>query len=248
MEQGQHWILFDAAAERAREFLGNHHDYIHRWVADHTLSWLPRWVDTRLADKVVAGLTETLDQTGDPTHPWKVAYNTCLTDFLSRLTNDPRLAEQGERIKIRLLGSTAMATHLDGLATRLEIGLRTEFAAESGLLAEIVEQGLRTFARWLEDNPPMRLEVNGWIQQAILRGVVPYRDEIGGFVTDVVTRWDNRTLVGKLENLVGRDLQYIRINGTIVGGLMGLAIFLTTKLLEQGWERFPDIVTTTMAH
>jgi uncharacterized membrane-anchored protein YjiN (DUF445 family) len=71
--------------------------------------------------------------------------------------------------------------------------------------------------------------INLWAQQLVLSTVVPNRAEIGMFVAEVVARWDTKTLVDKLELQVGKDLQYIRINGTLVGGLVGLTIFMVTR-------------------
>jgi uncharacterized membrane-anchored protein YjiN (DUF445 family) len=71
--------------------------------------------------------------------------------------------------------------------------------------------------------------INRWARQLVLTTVVPNRGEIGTFVAEVVARWDTKTLVEKLELQVGRDLQYIRINGTLVGGLVGLTIFAVTQ-------------------
>ena len=71
--------------------------------------------------------------------------------------------------------------------------------------------------------------INLWARQLVLSTVVPNRAEIGMFVAEVVARWDTKTLVDKLELQVGEDLQYIRINGTLVGGLVGLTIFMVTR-------------------
>ena len=83
----------------------------------------------------------------------------------------------------------------------------------------------------MADDEQIHAAVNKWIRIAALRLVAPGRAEIGAFITQVVERWDTNTLVNRIELQVGRDLQYIRINGTLVGGLVGLIIFAVTQWL-----------------
>ncbi|MFP3185228.1 MAG: DUF445 family protein, partial [Paraburkholderia sp.] len=83
---------------------------------------------------------------------------------------------------------------------------------------------------WLEDNPEVRATINRWAQQLVLNAIVPNRKEIGAFISEVIARWDTTTLIDKLELQVGKDLQYIRINGTLIGGLVGLGIFMVDRL------------------
>ncbi|HLO77560.1 MAG TPA: DUF445 family protein, partial [Magnetospirillum sp.] len=84
----------------------------------------------------------------------------------------------------------------------------------------------------LSEDAHLRAVLNRWLRRAVERMIVPQRAEIGHFIAGVVERWDTRTLVDKLELQVGRDLQYIRINGTLVGGLVGLLIHALAQLVE----------------
>ena len=85
--------------------------------------------------------------------------------------------------------------------------------------------------RWLREDEGARQRLNGWIRIFVRRGLSPRRREIGDFVAGVVRSWDAKDVVDKLELQVGRDLQYIRINGTVVGGLVGLIIYAVTQAL-----------------
>jgi uncharacterized membrane-anchored protein YjiN (DUF445 family) len=90
---------------------------------------------------------------------------------------------------------------------------------------------LREIASWLEQDERVRETINQSIRSAVLTTVVPNRAEIGDFIASEVARWDTRTLVMRTENQLGRDLQFIRINGTLVGGLAGLIIFVVERIL-----------------
>jgi uncharacterized membrane-anchored protein YjiN (DUF445 family) len=85
-------------------------------------------------------------------------------------------------------------------------------------------------ARRIQDDDHLRDSINRWLRVAVLRTVAPRRKEIAEFIRNVVENWDTETLTERIELTVGRDLQYIRINGTLVGGLVGLIIFAVTQL------------------
>jgi uncharacterized membrane-anchored protein YjiN (DUF445 family) len=85
--------------------------------------------------------------------------------------------------------------------------------------------------RWMSEDIEAQARINRWARRAALRTLAPRRAEIGAYIANVVANWDSTTLVNRLELQVGRDLQYIRINGTIVGGLVGLIIFVISQWL-----------------
>jgi uncharacterized membrane-anchored protein YjiN (DUF445 family) len=88
-----------------------------------------------------------------------------------------------------------------------------------------------TLGQRMASDERIHAAINGFVRIAALRIIAPRRVEIGAFITQVVERWDTETLVNRIELQVGRDLQYIRINGTVVGGLVGLIIFTITRWL-----------------
>jgi uncharacterized membrane-anchored protein YjiN (DUF445 family) len=100
------------------------------------------------------------------------------------------------------------------------------------MLRQGLERALVSLGARLREDAGMRAVLNHWVLRAAMRTVVPNRGQIGGFIAGVVARWDARTVSEKLELQVGKDLQYIRINGTLVGGLVGLAIHAVSLALS----------------
>jgi uncharacterized membrane-anchored protein YjiN (DUF445 family) len=96
-----------------------------------------------------------------------------------------------------------------------------------------IEKALHGMARMLDNDRELAGQLNEWTRGAVARMVAPNRDAIGSFVGDVVSGWDDETLVNKIELQAGKDLQYIRINGTIVGGLVGLLIFTASRIADH---------------
>jgi len=113
----------------------------------------------------------------------------------------------------------------------LESGLQRSIPAHAPAIAHGVEQSMHSVGRWLQEDPQRRKEINRRIRAVALHMLLAYRVEIGGYIERVVRNWDSSTLVERLELQVGKDLQFIRINGTLVGGLVGLVIFIVSKWL-----------------
>ena len=91
---------------------------------------------------------------------------------------------------------------------------------------------LMSLGGWLEERSDARESFNTWARLAVQQVIAPRRHEIGKFIAEIVAGWDTRGIVEKLELQVGGDLQFIRINGTLVGGCVGLAIFVVAKMLS----------------
>jgi uncharacterized membrane-anchored protein YjiN (DUF445 family) len=117
------------------------------------------------------------------------------------------------------------------LTAETETRLKVDWAAEDGALTVVVTHCLAAVGQWIDGNDDVRGAINRSARQIVMNTVMPHRDEIGIYVSDVVGRWDDTTLVNRLELTVGRDLQFIRINGTVVGGIVGLILFTLTRAL-----------------
>jgi uncharacterized membrane-anchored protein YjiN (DUF445 family) len=229
--QGQHDGIFDLGIETAIEFLGNNRKTIRQKTAEKSSGWIPGWVDAKLADAFVDGLLETLAAARAPDHPWRNEYRTFLDRLIVRLADDPEFYDKGERIKSDVLDGNMVDDYLAWLTAEIETNFKGALELENGVLAATLERSVAAIGAWIDHDQTARDTINRWVRQLVLSTVVPHRDEIGTYVSDVVVRWDSETLVRRLELQVGKDLQFIRINGTVVGGLVGLLLFVVTKLL-----------------
>jgi uncharacterized membrane-anchored protein YjiN (DUF445 family) len=226
---GHHNTVFDWAIETAQTFLSDNRKSFRRRVAKNSIYWLPDWVDTKLADAFLAALLDTLAAARAADSPLRAQYRAFLNRLVTRLAKDPDMFEQGERLKADVLDNSVVDSYLEWLSGEIEEKIRVESAVPDGIFSSGLEHALLTLGNWLDSDEHIHAMINHWARQFVLTTVVPNRAEIGTFVAEVVARWDTKTLVEKLELQVGRDLQYIRINGTLVGGLVGLAIFAVTR-------------------
>jgi uncharacterized membrane-anchored protein YjiN (DUF445 family) len=145
--------------------------------------------------------------------------------LIKDLAENPDMIARGEELKTQMLRNPQVAEQVAKLWTRIESRVGSEPESWIAPLSDTLESGLVALGGWISGNQRASTAINQWIGVFVLRTVAPRRAEIGNFISQVVERWDSETLVNRLELQVGRDLQYIRINGTLVGGLVGLIIF-----------------------
>jgi uncharacterized membrane-anchored protein YjiN (DUF445 family) len=202
---------------------------IMEMVSEHSGRWVPQWIDRVIAEKVTAGLLETLRELRNPDHPWRLELAQAVQKVITELATDPQMHAMGERIKSDLLSNPLIAEQARALWIELERGVHSGLRERNETVAAAIAAGLGGLARWLEETPERRRRINRTLRLLALRAVLPRRAEIGAYVTQVVQNWDSATLVERLELQVGGDLQYIRINGTLVGGLVGLLIYTVSQ-------------------
>jgi uncharacterized membrane-anchored protein YjiN (DUF445 family) len=229
--QGQHLAIFDLGLEAAIDFLGNNRKTLRQKAAANASGWLPGWVDAKLADAFIDALIDTLSAARAADHPWREDYRAYLDRLIGRLADDPEIYERCERVKSGVLDGKLVDDYLAWLTTEIETNLAAGFEEDGVGIGGILERSVPALGTWLDSDSRARDAINLWVRQLVLNTIVPNRDEIGAFVSDVIARWDERTLVERLELQVGRDLQFIRINGTLVGGLVGLILYTLTRAL-----------------
>jgi len=232
--QGETQALLNRGIEFAEASLLSHKDFIRAKVTQSSSRFIPRWVDGMLADKVMNGLQSTLAEMRAPDHPWRVELRGAIDTLIFDLANDPGMAARAEKMKAELLANPVFISQVNGLCQDVEAQLGVHASTHAASLAEGLQFALLALGGWLREDTKIRARLDRWGRRAALRALAPRRAEIGAYIANVVANWDATTLVNRLELQVGADLQYIRINGTLVGGLVGLIIFVASKWLPPG--------------
>jgi uncharacterized membrane-anchored protein YjiN (DUF445 family) len=232
LTDGAHHKLVDLVAERAYEWVRDNHGAVLRVVSQRLPGWSPRFVDELVADKLYAEvLAFAWAVHSDPDHAMRKAMDTFLMDFAQDLRTDPATIEHAEVIKRQVLAHPEVQT-LVGSAWGTAKKMLLEAAEDpSSELRRRVRQGLVSLGLRLTSDAELRSKVDTWLEGAASYVVSNYRGEITTLITDTVQRWDAEETSRKVELQVGRDLQFIRINGTVVGALAGLAIHTVSQLL-----------------
>lgn len=226
MAEGRHTPLLDAAIRWASTTLSANDSLIRQLVRDRAGAVM-RWtgLDETLANKLIGGFEKLLaDMADDPTHPLRVRAEEGLERFAWSLRHDPALRARVEALKEEMIANPAMQRWLDGLWERGRAMLlavaRDPERAMQGPLGAV----LRQLGETLQQNRRLAASINRFTRRAVVGVAADYGDGIVRLVSETVRGWDADTITRRLENAVGRDLQYIRVNGTLVGGLVGVVI------------------------
>lgn len=183
----------------------------------------------RLAHAVLAELQQILAQ---PEHPLRRDYEMWLGQYIQRLRSDPALAARVEDLKQQMIDHPAVQDYVQGLWARIHASLREDLASEDSALAGHLRRSLAAVGQSLQDDPALREALNQHLMDGAERLTSRLREGVTQHIAQTVKGWDERHLVEQLELSVGRDLQFIRFNGTLVGGLIGLLLHALTVWLH----------------
>jgi len=188
-------------------------------------------LDTKLADAIIDGLRKlTVEMSTDPAHPVRLKIEEALAHLANDLQTKPETRERVEAIKEQLLDNQSVSLWLDALWQRGREAIikaaRNPDAVMAGKLGEV----LKSMGGTLEKDRRIRAAINQFARRAVVGMAASYGGSIVKLVSETIRGWDAQTVTNRLEAAVGRDLQYIRINGTLVGGLVGLVLYAVDKL------------------
>src|ERR1700677_1261864 len=227
--QGAGQTLLDQALDFVETTLERHKATIVRHVAQKAWRWIPQGGEDMIAAKAINGLSETLREMRAPDHPWREQANALIENLIDDLAHDPEMRTKGEALKQEILANPVFAEQAQALREDLETALLDDLPRYAEAIVRWLAVSASALGRWLEDDDARRARINRRLRLLALRPVLPRRAEIGAYIAAVVDNWDTGTLVNRLELQVGKDLQYIRINGTLFGGLVGLLIFTLSR-------------------
>lgn len=232
LADGSHHKLVDLVCDRAYDWIRANHATVMRVVSQRAPSWSPRFVDGLVADKVYA---EVLDFAWavrtDPDHAMRKALDGFLVEFAADLQTDPATIERAEVVKHQVLAHPEVQNVIGSAWATAKKMILDAAEDPSSELRRRVRDGLCSLGDRLVSDEELRGKVDGWLERVVTHVITNYRSEITALITDTVQRWDAEETSRKVELQVGRDLQFIRINGTVVGALAGLAIHTVSELL-----------------
>ncbi len=224
--EGRHLPLMDSMLRWLAKIIDQNEALIRKMVHERAGS-IMRWtgLDETLANAIIDGLYKLVaDVAEDPGHPLRAKVEEGLEKLAFDLQFDIPTRLKVEEFKADMLDNPALARWIEGMWDQARAALlrvaRDPDAALTGKLGD----ALRQLGETLQSDPRLSHMINRFVRRAAVGTAADYGDGIVRLVSDTVRGWDARTITGRLENAVGKDLQYIRINGTLVGGLVGLTL------------------------
>ncbi|WP_298748051.1 DUF445 domain-containing protein [uncultured Serinicoccus sp.] len=232
VEDGSHRGLVDLLARELHAWLALHQDQVESIVRSRAPTWAPTWVNDQVTRRVY---TEVLrwakDVKDDPQHTVRHALDAYLADLGRDLQQDPRTQERFESLKDRVLEHPQVSATGVALGETLLSSVLVALEDPASALRSRMSSALESLGRQLVEDERLQARLDAWTADTVVDLVQRYGPEITSVISGTIRRWDAREASDKIELHVGRDLQFIRLNGTVVGALVGVTIHALSQLL-----------------
>jgi uncharacterized membrane-anchored protein YjiN (DUF445 family) len=227
---GPYDALFDRALDAAHDALAANAARIYALVAARSHWWIPRAIDRRIAEQIVGGIEEILAELRDKGSDARASFRGAVEHAADELVQSPEWRRRVAEIKETVLEQKEVQDWLAAVWDELRRIVVEDLEAPHSRTREALAAGLASLAHTLAADAAIQLRIHGAIEHVAL-AMVPWRGQISSLIADVVRSWDADTVAARLELALGSDLQYIRMNGTLVGALVGCLLFLIARFL-----------------
>ncbi|MHB8464484.1 MAG: DUF445 domain-containing protein, partial [Acidimicrobiales bacterium] len=223
----RHQEVIDAGLTGLHRYLDAHGPELHARLAHQSPWWLPGAVEDRIFERLLDGARNAItEMVGHPENPLRRDLDKAIAKLIADLESSPDLRARGEQLKRELLGQPQLREWAGAMWSATKEQLRDDDELRARLARAIASGGAR-----LRDDPELRARAEDAVERVVALVSERFSGEIVDLVSQTIARWDTSETSRRLELLLGPDLQYIRINGTVVGGAAGLALYSAARLL-----------------
>jgi uncharacterized membrane-anchored protein YjiN (DUF445 family) len=233
LDKKEHEKLVTTLAARVKGYIAENEEMVQEKVKSESYFFVPKFIDNKLASKISNGLIKYFEEIeNDPTHKIRAEIDQQLYQFVKDLNSQSKWEEEFQQLKNGLLSPDKLEQYAQDIWLSVKNTLSAELASEDSALVRYFHRMLNDLADSLKHDEVMRDRIDKWIRHTAYKYILRNTENVGLLISNTVGNWQGRELSQKLEMEVGKDLQFIRINGTIVGGLVGLLIYAVTHLLS----------------
>lgn len=242
-KDGRHQALLDEALVQCAGLLAN--PETQELIAGEIVIWLKQdhplkekvlpseWIGRQGADIAVNAVSHLIAEiSSDKNHPMRGRFDVFTKHFIKQLKDDPDFIAKGEQIKTYLLNDPTLYLYLKNLWGSLRTWLKEDLRRSDSLLHRNIIAAGHWLGKTLADDPAFRQSVNQHLEEAAKNMAPDFADFLTRHISDTVKNWNSQEMAQQIELNIGKDLQWIRINGTIVGGLIGLLLYLISQLRQ----------------
>jgi uncharacterized membrane-anchored protein YjiN (DUF445 family) len=231
----RHQQLLDRVIHGLAGLIMDNEEFIRTRIHEESPWWVPGFVDERVHARVIAGIQRTLvEVSADAGHPLRRQFDDLLTEWIVRLQESPDVMARADAVKQQLFDSPTSRGLSASLWSEVKEVLDHQADPTPAEAPGAMERGLIALADGALEDEALLAKLDHWIVDAVLGIVEQHRQEVGGLIEHTVRSWDPGETSRRLELAVGRDLQFVRINGTLVGGLVGLLLYSVSRLAGYG--------------
>jgi uncharacterized membrane-anchored protein YjiN (DUF445 family) len=228
----RHQELLDEAIGLLARAVDQNQELIRERIEEESPWWVPGMVDDRIHRKIVTGLDHTLTAVrDDPDHPLRRRFDDALANFVRKLNESPEVRARAEKIKLEILDREAVRRFSSSIWDDAKAALFRYADAPNAFAPTAIERGLVSLGEAVSRDEALLARIDALIADVALHLVDRYQGEVAQLIAQTVTSWDPEVTSDRVELAIGKDLQFIRINGTIVGGLAGLAIYVLARFI-----------------
>jgi len=225
IEGGRHQKVLTQALQFSLVMVHDNRDLIRGNVQRESPWWLPGFVDDRIVVEMLDRIeTLLLEMSLSPEHAMRESFDTWAAQWASELQHSPEYLRLGEKLKEGLQENEDLQEYLYRLWQDVADSLHRDLENPDSPLRQEMHRLLSAFADELGEDGDMQLWVNGWLLELVVNLVDEHRESISSLISETVKSWDAVETSRRVEAAIGRDLQFIRVNGTLVGGLVGIVI------------------------
>ncbi|WMY12496.1 DUF445 domain-containing protein [Paraburkholderia phenoliruptrix] len=242
-KDGRHQELLDAGIDQVLALLrqAEARAFIAERIVDWVRSEYPKmekilpsaWLGEKGADAIASAVNRMLEQISEnPTHQLRQTFDDAAHKLIVKLKSDPAFLQKGEELKRYLVEGEALASYVKDMWGELRAWLKRDLhSSDSALHARVVAAG-QWVSRELANDPALRQSLNDHLEEAARAMAPEFARFLTRHISDTVKNWNAEEMSRQIELNIGRDLQYIRINGTVVGGFIGLLLYVSSQLFE----------------
>jgi uncharacterized membrane-anchored protein YjiN (DUF445 family) len=230
-ERDRHQALLDRALSALETWLTAHQGLIKEKFSEAS-KYTPDFMDRYIVDKFISGIVALLHEiAANPRHELRQQFDQAIREFVHQLNTAPDFRQRGASLVGDIIDHLKKDNYYRNLWRDIRLLIQADVASDRSMIRRHVESALVTLGRGLLNQPPLQGKLNAWWLDAAEKMVLRFRHEISSLIRDVVKSWDADEVARKVELEIGKDLQYIRINGTLVGGAVGVALHVITTTL-----------------
>lgn len=226
LDKNDHQKIITNLSSQIKNYILENDEMIQERVKKGSYSFIPAFVDNKIADKIASGLSDFFKEVEeDPNHEIRALVTQKIYDFSNELKQDLKWEDEFKNIKNDLLKGNKLDEYSSDIWVSIKNTLKKELQDEQSSLKNYISKNLNEFSQNLKTDEVLQNKIDHWIRVTAYKYILKNTHQFGNLISSTVGNWQGKELSEKLELEVGKDLQFIRVNGTLVGGLVGLIIY-----------------------
>ena len=226
LEKNDHQRLVTNLSKQIKTYIVNNQELVRERVKKESFTLIPKFVDDAIADKITSGLSKFFDEVeNDDNHSLREEITKKLLAFADELKENEQWEEEFRSIRENFLKEEKLQQYSKDIWNSIKKSLTKELENEDSGLKNYIQKNIQELSYNLQNDEKLQHKIDHWIRVTAYKYILKNTHQFGDLISSTVGNWEGKELSEKLELEVGKDLQFIRVNGTLVGGLVGLVIY-----------------------